>query len=63
MFGLIGKKRLLKKVEELQKSNRKEDMNVNYDTPMSENQKILNAYAQGYEDGCDNICNCLKSFK
>ena len=60
MFGLIGKRKLLKKLDDLQISNNKETIDVLYREPVTNDQKILNAYHQGYRDGCDNICNCLR---
>lgn len=60
MFGLISKKKLLKKLDDLQISNNKESIYACYKEPITSDQKILNSYSQGYEDGCDNICNCLR---
>lgn len=63
MFGLISKKKLNKKLNELKIENRKENLYANYETPMSKEQEIKNAYSQGYEDGVDNVCNCLMRLK
>ena len=62
MFGLISKKKLLKKLDDLQISNKRERTYAEYRVPITNDQKILNSYSQGYEDGCDNICNCLREF-
>ena len=62
MFGLISKKKLLKKLDDLQIAIDKETNNVCYKEPATSDQRILNSYHKGYEDGCDNICNRLRAF-
>lgn len=59
MFGLIKKKIIINKLNEIKKENRKESLYANYKTPMSKEQEIKNAYSQGYEDGTDNVYNAL----
>lgn len=59
MFGLISKRKLLKKLDDLQISN-KESIYAYYKEPTTSDQKILNSYNKGYRDGCNDICNCLR---
>lgn len=60
MFGLISKKKLLKKLDDLQISKKEADTHARYKEPITNDQKILNSYLQGYQDGCNDICNCLR---
>lgn len=63
MFGLISKKKLQSKLDVLKEDNRKEKLYANYKQPINKEQEIKNAYSQGYEDGVDNIYNCLIGLK
>lgn len=64
MFGFISKKKLKNYMYEVQQSSTKENLNANYDTPISEKQQETNLYAQGYEDGTSNFYNALcRKFK
>lgn len=57
MFGFISKKKLKDYMNTIKSANRSTSFNVNYDHPISKEQRALNAYAQGYEDGTDNFFN------
>lgn len=59
MFGLIRKKKVLKRMLEIQSGNRKENLYAKY-PPEDRKQEDLNIYSQGYEDGTDNFYNGLK---
>lgn len=59
MFGLVSKKKVLKKMLEIKNGNRKENLYAKY-PPKDTNQEKLNCYSQGYEDGTDNFYNGLK---
>lgn len=59
MFGLIRKKKVLLKMDELKRNNRKEKIYAKYPAN-DERQERLNIYSQGYEDGTDNFYNGLK---
>lgn len=61
MLGLIRKKALLKEMKEIKDSNRKENLYAKYPAETSEQRK-LNNYSAGYEDGTDNFYNVMKSF-
>ncbi len=61
MFGFISKKKLKNYIEEVKRRNRAKILGQNYDSPISEEQKKKNLYAQGYEDGTDNFYNALCS--
>lgn len=61
MFGFISKKKLKNYVEEVKRENRANKMGQNYEHPISEKQKKMNLYLQGYEDGTDNFYNGLCS--
>lgn len=59
MFGLIRKKKVLSKMNEIKNRNRKENLYAKY--PANDaGQERLNIYSQGYEDGTDNFYNGLK---
>ena len=62
MFGLISKKKLKAYMNIVKSGSRANSFNVNYEHPISEKQQSINAYAQGYEDGTDNLFNavCVK---
>jgi hypothetical protein len=57
----ISKKKLRKYIEKVQADNRAAKLGQNYDSPISEQQKNKNLYAQGYEDGTDNFFNAIYS--
>lgn len=59
MFGLIRKKKVLKRMLEIKNRNRKENLYAKYPA-MDRKQENLNLYSQGYEDGTDNFYNGLK---
>lgn len=59
MFGLISKKRVKEELEILRAGNRASNLGQSYKEPISEKQKEKNLYAQGYEDGTDNMYNTL----
>ena len=59
MFGLIRKKKVLKRMLEIKSGNRKENLYAKY-PPKDRKQECLNLYSQGYEDGTDNFYNGLK---
>ena len=61
MFGFISKKELKKYIYGIKTENRAKNLGQNYDLPITENQKIKNVYAQGYEDGTDNFYNAICS--
>lgn len=61
MFGLIKKKTLLAKMQEIKNSNRKENLYARHPAK-TETQRRLNSYSSGYEDGTDNFYNCMKGF-
>lgn len=60
MFGLVSKKKVLKRMEEIKRGNRKENLYADYKQPISEDQGKKNIYSQGYEDGTDNFYNGLR---
>lgn len=59
MFGLISKKKLKAYMNIVKSGSRANSFNVNYEHPISEKQQSINAYAQGYEDGTDNLFNAV----
>ena len=59
MLGLVRKKKVLKRMEEIKSENRKENLFAKYQ-PKDIKQEKLNSYSQGYEDGTDNFYNGLK---
>ena len=59
MFGLIRKKDLEKYIKEVKYRNRIENLGSNYEQPISEKQKAINSYNQGYEHGTDNMYNAI----
>lgn len=61
MLGLVRKKKVLKRMEEIKSENRKENLFAKY-PPKDIKQEKLNCYSQGYEDGTDNFYNGLKGF-
>ncbi len=60
MFGFVSKKRLLREMESLKESGRKENNAVRY-PPQDEKQERMNLVLQGYEEGHDNFYNGLYS--
>lgn len=48
-------------MDEVQESNRKEKLYAKYPAE-TEEQKTLNSYSAGYEDGTDNFYNALKRY-
>lgn len=50
--------KILEKMKEIKDGNRKEKLYAKY-PPHREDQKVLNAYSQGYEDGTDNFYNAV----
>lgn len=61
MFGLVRKKTIRKVMNEIKENNRKEKLYAKYPAETAE-QKTLNSYSQGYEDGTDNFYNGLKRY-
>jgi len=61
MFGLISKKKVLKKVIELQSYNKKNLVGAKY-PPESHDQELKNMRAQSWEDASDNFANAIKTF-
>ena len=61
MFGLIRKKKVMSEIEEIMRVNEKAPYG-NFEKPISEDQKVLNAYGQGYQHGNTNFYNAIKSF-
>ena len=61
MFGFVRKKTILKVMDEVKEGNRKEKLYAKYPAE-TEEQKTLNSYSAGYEDGTDNFYNALKRF-
>lgn len=57
----ISKRKLRKYLEKVQADNRAAKLGQKYDSPISEEQKKKNLYAQGYEDGTDNFFNAVYS--
>ena len=55
MFVLVSKKKLEKKILEIQSRNKR-------NLTESTKNKSANAWRQGYEDGNDNMANTIKSF-
>lgn len=49
---------ILEEMKEIKDGNRKEKLYAKY-PPHNEDQKVLNAYSQGYEDGTDNFYNAV----
>lgn len=62
MFGLIRKKTLLAKMQEIKNRNRKEKIYAKYPVETEKQEIILISYSTGYEDGTDIFYNCIKSF-
>ena len=60
MFGLISKKNLLKEMNRLKESGKKENNGAKY-PPQNEKEESMNCFLQGYEDGHDNFYNALYS--
>lgn len=60
MFGFISKKKLRDYIEDARENNRASKLGQNYDQPISEEQHNKNLYAQGYEDGTDNLYNAIR---
>ena len=58
MFGFVSKKRLLREMERLKESGRKENNAVRY-PPQDEMQERMNLLLQGYEEDHDNFYNGL----
>lgn len=50
--------KILEEMKKIKDGNRKEKLYAKY-PPNSEDQKALNAYSQGYEDGTDNFYNAI----
>ena len=50
--------KILEEMKRIKDGNRKEKLYAKY-PPNSEDQKALNAYSQGYEDGTDNFYNAV----
>lgn len=50
--------RILEEMRGIKDGNRKEKLYAKY-PPNSKDQKVLNAYSQGYEDGTDNFYNAV----
>ena len=50
--------KILEEMKEIKDGNRKEKLYAKY-PPHREDQKVLNAYSQGYEDGTDNFYNAV----
>lgn len=50
--------KILDEMKKIKDGNRKEKLYAKY-PPNSEDQKVLNAYSQGYEDGTDNFYNAV----
>ena len=50
--------KILEEMKRIKDGNRKEKLYAKY-PPNSEDQKVLNAYSQGYEDGTDNFYNAV----
>ena len=61
MFGLIRKKKVISEIEEIMRVYKKAPYG-DFEKPISEKQKILNAYGQGYQHGSANFYNALKNF-
>lgn len=53
-----GLEKILEEMKEIKDGNRKEKLYAKY-PPDSKEQEVLNAYAQGYEDGTDNFYNVM----
>ena len=53
-----GLEKILEEMKEIKDGNRKEKLYEKY-PPDSKEQEVLNAYAQGYEDGTDNFYNVM----
>lgn len=56
---IIRKKKLKEYIERLKQGNRAEKLGQNYNPTISEKQKNMNIYLQGYEDGTDNFFNAI----
>ena len=50
--------KILEEMRKIKDGNRKEKLYAKY-PPNSKDQKVLNAYSQGYEDGTDNFYNAV----
>ena len=50
--------KILEEMRGIKDGNRKEKLYAKY-PPNSKDQKVLNAYSQGYEDGTDNFYNAV----
>lgn len=53
-----GLEYILKEMKEIKDRNREEKLYAKY-PPHSEDQRALNAYSRGYEDGTDNFYNAI----
>ena len=53
-----GLEKILEEMRGIKDGNRKEKLYAKY-PPNSKDQKVLNAYSQGYEDGTDNFYNAV----
>ena len=58
MFGFIRKKTILKEMDKIKEANRREMLYTIFPA-ITDEQKILNGYSTGYEDGTDNFYNRL----
>lgn len=61
MFGLISKKKLIKRMKEVKDGNRFSNLYSKHPAK-SEEQIRENCYSQGFEDGTDNFYHALESF-
>ena len=53
-----GLEKILEEMRRIKDGNRKEKLYAKY-PPNSKDQKVLNVYSQGYEDGTDNFYNAV----
>ena len=58
-IGFISKRKLKAYMRQIQSENRARNLGQDYTSPISEKQQKANIYAQGYEDGTDNVCNAV----
>ena len=58
MFGFISKKKLTEYMKEVKDGSRASNLYAKY-PPKNNEQKKLNCYSQGYEDGTDNMYNAI----
>ena len=61
VFSIITRGKAKKYMEKLWADNRAAKLGQKYDSPISEEQKKKNLYAQGFEDGTDNFFNAICS--